>query len=163
MDETPTKTLKIITPSPETKNDGSKLTDPRVREVPKETVSYSSAKESEFVLDYKLKTGRPYIADMLDSRFLYDQKICKDEMDTVDEWVNFEILRRGLNGKKESYRAIVNELSKKLEIHKYASAEDKVKKLSTLLKKAVEDNRYYSKIGIDLKSLETIYGNVHTT
>jgi len=156
-----TGTLKVITPLPEIKSDGSKFTDGRVREVPTETPSSSSARSetNEFVLDYKEKNGRPFIADLLNSRFLYDQKITQSDMDTVDEWVTFEITRRGLNGKTESYREVVDDLSKKLKLPKTIAPQEKVKRMAILLKKAVEMQKTYSKLGIDLKSLEEIYGD----
>jgi nitrogen regulatory protein PII-like uncharacterized protein len=79
-------------------------------------------------------------------------------MDTVDDWVVLEIQRRGLNGKKDSYREVINDLSKKLKLPKTISPIQKVKNISVLLKKALETQKMYSKMGIDLKSLEEIYG-----
>jgi len=125
-----------------------------VREVPKETETYSS-NESEFVLDYKERKGTPYIAEMLDVPFLY--KEMKSDMDSIDEWVTFEIERRGLNGKKESYREVINDLSKKLKFPKTLAPSEKINRLSVLLKKANETLRYYKKLGLDLQSLEQIY------
>lgn len=159
MEKKHTGTPKVIIPLKETERDGSKFTDPRVRKVPTEKVSSSyHASEGDFVLDWKNKNGRPYIADMLASRFLYDQNITKKEMDTIDEYVNLEILRRGLNGRKESYKEVVDELSKKLKISKNSSPEEKVRKLATILEKAVEQLKIYKKLGLSLPTLEEIYG-----
>jgi len=85
---------------------------------------------------------------------LYDQKIIRDEMDIVDNFIVLEINRRGLNGKTESYKEVLSDLSKKLQLPKTISPEEKVKKLSTLLKSALETLKKYKKLGIDLPSLE---------
>ena len=157
MEETPTQTLKKIIPSSATKSVGSPFTVQPRSDLDTVTTS-SSSLEGEFVLDYKDKNGRPYLVDLLGSRFLYDEKDTRDDFDTVDEWITMEITRRGLNGKKEAYREVVKDISKKLQMPKTISAENKVKQMATLLRKALDAQRYYQKMGIDLKSLEEIYG-----
>ena len=127
-----------------------------MREVPTETVSYPSP-TSEFVLDYKEKNGKPYLNEMLGlPDFLYKDQ--KKDVDLVDEWAIFEIDRRGLNGKKEAYKEIIGDLSKKLKFPKTLNPVEKVNRLSILLKEATETQRRYKKMGLDLKSLEEIYG-----
>lgn len=153
----PTTTLKIIEPSQETERDGSKFTDPRVREVPTEIKS-SISPPSDIVLDYKQETGRPYIAEMM-GRFLYDQKIVNSEMDTIDEYVNLEMQRLGMNGKKDAYKEVVDTLSKKMKFSKNIAPEKKVRELATILTRAVDSQKYYAKLGISLKSLEDLYQN----
>lgn len=152
----PTGTLKIITPSVNTETTGSELTNKRQAEANTEIINSSFPSEGEFVLDYKEKHGKPYIGEFLGVQYLYNE--LKDEMDTVDDWVVLEIQRRGLNGKKDSYREVINDLSKKLKLPKTISPIQKVKNISVLLKKALETQKMYSKMGIDLKSLEEIYG-----
>jgi len=122
--------------------------------------SFSSG-ESDFVLDYKERTGKPYIAEMLGVPFLYsdrtDVREQKKDMDTINDWVMLEIERRGLNGKKESYKEIISELSKKLKLHKSIAPTEKIKAIAILLRKALDVQKYYKSMGIDLQNLETIY------
>lgn len=152
-----TPTLKIITPSSSTETNGLGSTIRRPREASTETpTSYSQ--EGEFVLDYKDKHGKPYIAELLGIN-----GELTGELDTIDDWVILEIERRGLNGKKEAYREIVDDLSKKLKLHKSIAPTEKAKAISTLLKKALETQKYYKKLGINLESLEKIYDDISTT
>ena len=122
----------------------------RPREASTETQS-SYCPEGDFVLDYKEKTGRPYVAE------LFGMRENSRELDTIDDWVILEIELRGLNGKKESYQEIVDDLSKKLKLSKNMAPTEKAKTISILLKKALETQKYYKRLGIDLKSLESIY------
>ena len=159
----PTSTLKIITPSKETEESGQEPISPQEREVT--TVApHSSSNESDFVLDYREQKGRPYIADMLGVPFLYSDRLdvhsSKKDMETIDDWVMLEIQRKGLNGRKDSYKEIIDGLSKKLKLHKSISPGEKIKSLAILLKKALETQKYYSKMGVDLKSLEELYGGI---
>lgn len=125
------------------------------------TEHFSSSKDSDFVLDYKERKGKPYIAEMLGVDFLYSDRIetreQKKYMDTIDDWVMLEIERQGLNGKKDAYKEIVNNLSKKLKLHKNIAPSEKIKSLAILLRKALETQKYYKAMGINLASLESIY------
>lgn len=114
--------------------------------------------KSDFVLEYKEKSGRPYIADLLGVS-LYKDIFVKSDMDTIDDWVIMEIGRRELNGKKSAYEEIVDDLSTKLELSPNIDPREKVKKLATLLRKALNIQKTYKGLGIDLKSLEELYSN----
>jgi len=85
-------------------------------------------------------------------------KEVKDDMDIIDDWVMLEIERKGLNGKKEAYREVINDLSKKLKLPKSIAPSEKINRFSILLKKALETQKYYKALGIDLKSLDELYG-----
>lgn len=112
---------------------------------------------SDYVIGYKDKTGKPYIAEYLEVSWIYNGEN-KADMDTVDDWINLEIDRQNLKATKKTYAALFNDIAKKLGIHKYAESTEKIKKVSTLLREAVEKQKYYKKLGLDLQSLEELLG-----
>ena len=112
------------------------------------------------VFEYKEIVGRPYIADMLGSPILYDNDIVSDEMNIIDEWAMLEIERRGLNGKLESYKEIIDDLSDKLEMSKHIAPREKAKRLAMIIKEALSKQKEYKRLGIDLKSLERIKDDI---
>ena len=109
----------------------------------------------EFVLDYKEKNGKPYLAEMLGASLMLDE--VSDELSLVDEWVILEITRRGLNGKKEAYEEIISDLCGKLEMSQSILPSEKVKRLAIFLRKALSTQKEYQRLGVDLKSLEELY------
>lgn len=118
--------------------------------------TYSSP-DSDVILGYKETNGRPYLVDFLDTRFVLGEGD-KENYDLVDEWINLEMNRLHLKATKDSYADIFNGLVKKLDVHKHAEPSEKVRKAAVILREAVEKNRLYKKMGIDLQSLDEIYG-----
>jgi len=108
------------------------------------------------VFEYKETTGRPYIADMLGSPILYDNEISNKEMDMIDDWVMLEIERRGLNGRTESYKEVIDDLCEKMEMSKTIAPREKVKRLAMIIGDALGIQKKYKELGIDLQSLERI-------
>jgi len=145
-------TLKIIIPSQETETSGFKFTEPREKIEPSPLT-----KESDFILDYKEKNGRPYLVDWLDSRFMYERD--KGDFDSLDEWINFEIKRKNYKYTTDSYTEIFNGLRKKMGLSKNLAPSEQVSKMASMIKKALDENRYFSKLGIDMRSIEEIYGS----
>jgi len=92
---------------------------------------------------------------------LYDQNISKEDFDILDEWVTLEIKRENYKYTKDSYAEIFNGLRKKMSLSKNLSASEQVSKMATMIKKALEQNKLFNKLGIKLSSLEEFYGNNH--
>ncbi len=84
-------------------------------------------------------------------------------MDTLDEWITFEIKRQNFKYTKESYAEIFDTLRKKMKLSKNLSPVEQVSKMTTMIKKAHEQNKLFNRMGIKLSSLEELYDNMATT
>jgi len=88
----------------------------------------------------------------------------KGDFDSLDEWINFEIKRKNYKYTKDSYTEIFNGLRKKMGLSKNLAPSEQVSKMASMIQKALDENKYFSKLGIDMRSIEEIYGsNMATT
>lgn len=132
-------------PAPEAA--GEKFTDPRVRKVER-IISTSSSPTTldDFVIDYEQKHGRPFIADLLDAPFLYNDAADKAAIDTIDAWVMFEIDRRGLAPRKASYQEIIDTVSRKIHLSPNTAPDVRIRKIAAHIKRALHKLPMYSKL-----------------
>lgn len=129
---------------------------PEAEKVKAQPASSSETELDDLLIGYREKNGGvPYFAEWMGLEHYYSDY--KEEMNTVDSWLNLELERLGLLPSKAAYIDTLRVLMKGLKFHKHADPHDTLKKLSIFLEKPMKDNRYRKELGLDLLSVQELY------
>ncbi len=91
--------------------------------------------------NYENKTGHPLLVDHLDVKDIYQKMGLKNEVANINAYILSQIEERSLRSTKESYLSILSSLEAELNLDPNLDYDNKLKKLSSYIIIAREQNR----------------------
>lgn len=92
-------------------------TAPQASDAMKSDVSVAKSDSTPGLYTYKALKGQPYTVEAFNLKNFYehpDYEQLKEQADTVDDWVQRQARKRGLEDKPESYQEIIDEILKQI-------------------------------------------------